>query len=88
MVAEIYRIKPLEWVEARVSDRWERYSADSIVGRYEVLEWSNGGYGGTMAPVGDDDPGVEFTAQTMDEAKAMAQEDFNQRIYSAIEFVD
>jgi hypothetical protein len=79
------KVKPLEWREARASDRWERFTAESILGRYEVLEWSNGGFGGTLAPQPGEDNGLEFTAANMGDAKTIAQADYERRILSAIE---
>lgn len=73
-------IKPLEWVEMRVSDKWERFEADSVFGRYEALEWSNGGYGGTFAPVAEGARGVEFSVNSLKEAKRVCENDYIMRI--------
>lgn len=77
------RVKPLEWAEAGLSSKSDRLTADSIVGQYEVLKWADGTFGGTL-PGSDGEHGVEFTSSTMDAAKATAQADYEQRIFSAI----
>lgn len=74
------QFKRLAWEEARVSDKWERYSAESPFGNYEALEWSNGGYGGTLAPVSEDTRGVEFNASSMQAAKDICNQDYVMRI--------
>lgn len=73
------QVKPLKWVEARCSDRWERYTAESLLGAYEVLEWSNGGFGGTLAR------GGEFSAESIEAAKAIAQSDYETRVRSVLD---
>lgn len=70
----------LPWREARVSDKWERYSAESVFGNYEALEWSNGGYGGTLAPASEDARGVEFDATSIDHAKSICEADYAVRL--------
>jgi hypothetical protein len=73
------KVKALVWKEARISDQWERFSAECVFGCYEVLEWSDGGFGGTL-------PGslTEFDADSIEAAKAAAQADYERRIRSAI----
>jgi len=78
-------VKQLEWVGARISTMWEHFEAQSIVGRYEALEWSDGTFGGTIPPIDPDEHGTEFTAPTMEDAKAVAQSDFERRILSALD---
>lgn len=73
-------VKKLQWYEARVSDAWERYSAESAFGNYEALEWSNGGYGGTLAPVDEDARGVEFNANSIEAAKQICEADYAMRV--------
>lgn len=77
------KVRELEWIEARISDQWERFTAESILGGYEVLEWSDGGFGGTFPGVGED-IGMEFSASSIETAKAAAQADFERRIRSAL----
>lgn len=74
-------IKALEWREARVSDKWERYDANSIVGHYEVLEWSDGGFGGSTPT---EDGSKEFSCDSIEAAKAICQADFDRKIMSAL----
>ena len=78
-------VKPLEWKEARFSDEWERFTAETIIGRYEVLKWSDGGYGGSIPGASVEEQGREFNAPSMLEAKAVAQADYERRILSVID---
>jgi hypothetical protein len=70
----------LNWYEARCSDQWERFSADSVFGSYEALEWSNGGFGGTFAPVAEGVRGIEFSAASLEHAKEICERDYSMRI--------
>lgn len=83
LVERVQLVKPLEWREARVSDRWERYSADTLFGSYEALEWSNGTFGGSV-PVGGDEPNEEFVAASIEEAKDIAQNHYEAKIGPAL----
>lgn len=82
------KVKALEWREARISNERGRYTAVSVFGDYEALEWSNGGFGGTMpANATDEEAAVtEFDAASMDEAKAAAQADYEKRVLSCLEY--
>lgn len=80
--ADVPVVKPLKWRAARVSDKWERYEAETMFGTYEALEWSDGTYGVSI-PVADG-PAKEFRAQTIKAAKAAAQADYDARILSAL----
>lgn len=71
------KAKPLEWREARVSDRWPRYSADSVFGRYEAMQWSDGSFGGSIPD------SKEFCCDSLDEAKMICQTDYESRIDTA-----
>lgn len=76
------KIKPLVWREARVSDKWPRYSAESIFGDYEALQWSNGAFGGSIPVQGTKNK--EFTSDSLESAKEVCQADFDGRIRSAL----
>ena len=71
-------VKALEWREVRCSDRWVRFTAETILGNYEAFEWSDGGYGMVVIP------GEELTFVTMAEAMSAAQADYEQRVRSAL----
>ena len=82
------KVKALEWREARISNERGRYTAVSVFGDYEALEWSNGGFGG-ITPANATDEGAavtEFDATSMDEAKAAAQADYEKRVLSCLEY--
>lgn len=77
------KVKPLVWVDGRISRSSERETAESILGVYEVLRWYSGHYGGTLP---DADLGKEFGGRdSLDAAKAVAQADFERRILSALD---
>jgi len=78
------RVKPLQWSEMRVSDKRERFEADSAFGSYEALEWSGGGYGGTFAPVSEDVDGLEFNAKSIEAAKDICERDYIMRVASLL----
>lgn len=78
------QVKPLQWYDARVSDKRERFSAESVFGNYEVLEWSNGGYGGTFAPISEDADGIEFSAISIEAAKYICDADYSNRILALL----
>lgn len=78
-------VKPLQWREARISDRWRRETADSILGQYEAVEWSDGSFGGSVPSEDRDEPNEEFTALSLEAAKATCQADYEQRILSALD---
>lgn len=86
-VAPKLRVMALEWREARVSNKWERYTAVCVLGGYEVLEWSDGTFGGSMAddPLHEDCNSKEFSAASISEAQAMCQADYEWRILAALE---
>jgi hypothetical protein len=77
-------VKALEWEEARFSDKYERYVAYTILGMYEALEWSDGSYGGSIPAKDREAHNEEFSAQSIDHARAIAQSDFEMRIRSAL----
>jgi hypothetical protein len=70
------QVKALEWREARISDSHPRFTADSIIGRYEVLQWADGSFGGTFTPHDEDESSREFDAVSLEDAKATAQADY------------
>lgn len=73
------QVPALEWCEARVfSLKYERFTANSIFGVYEVLEWISKDYGARFPS------GGEFSFATPDAAKAAAQADFEQRVISCL----
>lgn len=72
-------VKPLEWLEVPCSDRWKRFSAKTILGNYEALEWLDGGFGMVVVP------GEELTFVTFAEARPAAQAHYEQRILSALQ---
>lgn len=74
-------VKNLEWKDGRISNKWERLTAETIFGQYEALEWSDGGFGGSI-PNGEGSE--EFSSVSLEAAKAAAQADFETRIRSAI----
>lgn len=77
-------VKPLEWVDGKISDTSVRETAECLLGTCEVLCWSSGSYGGTFVH-GPDDTVVEFEGlQSLDEAKAVVQADYERRILSAL----
>lgn len=78
------QVKPLVWRSARFSDRYAREAAETIVGEYEVLEWSDGTFGGTLPSSNRDELGKEFSAATLEDAKAFAEADYERRIRSAL----
>lgn len=72
-------VRGLVWRTARISDQWERCVADTQFGTYEALEWSGGGFGGTIPARG------EFGGHgSLAEAINVCQADYEQRILSAI----
>jgi hypothetical protein len=73
------KVKPLAWREARVSDKWPRYDADSAFGHYEVLQWSDGSFGGSV-PVNR-----EFSCENLDAAKKICQADYESRVMTLFE---
>lgn len=78
------KVKALIWEEARLSTFYERFTAVSILGQYEAMEWSDGTYGWTAPPAAPNEIGKEFNAETMEAAKAAAQADYEARILSAL----
>ena len=78
--APMVTVKPLVWQSSRVSDRYERFSADSPWGRYEALEWSDGSFGGTLPRVDCDSDSVEFSVESMSAALAYCQADYVERM--------
>lgn len=73
-------VKPLVWQSARVSDRYERFSANSPWGKYEAIEWSDGTFGGTLPPADCDIGGVEFSVESMSAALSYCQVDYVERM--------
>ena len=73
-------VKPLVWKSSRVSDRHERFSANSPWGKYEALEWSDGTFGGTLPRVDCDSDSVEFSVESMSAAMAYCQADYVERM--------
>jgi len=65
----------LVWIESRRDDKWERFSAFSVIGRYEAIEWSDGEFGWSFTPHdADDETGVAGgDAISTEAAKAAAQ---------------
>jgi hypothetical protein len=78
------RIKPLEWKEARFSDKYQRFTVVTPFGLYEVLEWSDGSFGGSVPSELREDPNVEFSSDTLERAKAAAQADYERRVRSTL----
>lgn len=82
MPAEIYRIKPLEWVWN--PSPYFTWHADSVFGEKSYRAWEINGTACVIRP--GDKAGV-IVGATIEEAKAAAQADLKERIFSAIEFV-
>lgn len=72
-------VKPMEWRNAKVSDNSPRFVAETPIGNWEVLLWSDGTFGGA------DPDGVEFEAGSLELAQSAAQADYTARILSALE---
>lgn len=84
--AEAVTVKPLVWVDGKFSDKHPRETADSILGTYEVLQWAQGDFGGSVPAEDRGSSNREFCgAKTMEQAKAAAQADYEARILSAID---
>ena len=83
-MALMVTVKPLEWKSARFSDKWERVTAVAMFGNYEVLEYSDGGYGMNVTFFDDDMPSLQYDADTIESAKAAAQADYTACILSAL----
>ena len=80
------RVKPLVWVDARFSSATPRETAETILGTYEVLQWLDGDFGGSVPAADPDESNTEFGgAASMAEAKAAAQADYEYRILAALE---
>lgn len=73
------KAKQLDWREARVSDRWPRYSAESVFGNYEALQWSDGSFGGSVPD------NKEFSCDSLEEAKRICQADYEGRVAALME---
>lgn len=72
--------KPLNWIEARISDRWQRFFAETPLGDYEALEWSDGTFGGSVPADDPDGINIEFRSASIEAAKLRCQEHFNRRV--------
>jgi len=75
------KLKPLAWRDARISNRWPRYVAETIVGNYEALQWSDGTFGGSVPSEGIN---KEFSCESVESAKEICQADFERRLSAAI----
>ena len=79
------RVKPLEWVDAKFRSGSPRETAESLLGTYEVLQWAQGDFGGSVP---QDDPfasNSEFCgAKSIEDAKTAAQADYERRILAAL----
>ncbi|MBV7408711.1 DUF1192 domain-containing protein [Maritimibacter sp. DP1N21-5] len=80
------QVKPLVWEDERISRNSPRQTADSIIGCYEVLQWSSGDYGGSAPAEDPGDQNEEFSGlASLDEAKAHCQADYEGRIRAALQ---
>jgi len=79
------KVKPLKWKLAKISDEWDRFSVETIFGSYEALEFSDGTCGFSSPDLCEETSVEHGGFKTIEDAKAAAQADYEQRILSAIE---
>ena len=83
------KVKPLKWVDAKISSNSPRETAESLVGTYEVLRWAHGEFGGSVPSTNPEASNIEFVGgESLQEAKAAAQEDYERRILAALETLE
>lgn len=83
-MTKIVTVKPLVWVDGRFSST-PREVAETVFGRYEVILWADGTFGGSLPARPGEDYREEFSGKSsLGEAKAAAQADYERRILSAI----
>jgi hypothetical protein len=82
--AQGVRVKPLEWRDAKISDKWQRWTSDTLFGQYEVLEYSDGGFGWNVSFHDADIEALQYSAEGIDAAKAAAQADYERRVIAAL----
>lgn len=77
-------VKPLKWEDARFSSRHPRETAESMFGIYEVMQWEQGGFGGSFPVIYPNDRRAVYVGtKSMDEAKAAADTHYRAQIMAA-----